>query len=123
MRRSNLLAVALAASLLTACDSPSPTGSSLASAMAIDQSKVCEVTDWHHDVVKTACTPGQKVVFLPNSWGNEQLPVIFAAVNCDLRFNVAMTVGGVTCVFAPISGDTNSAGEESRATEKEPGKS
>ncbi|TAK37657.1 MAG: hypothetical protein EPO30_10495 [Lysobacteraceae bacterium] len=87
--------------------------------MEIDQTAVCEVTDWHHDVVKTACSPGQKVLFLPNSWGNEQLPVVFAAVNCDLRFSVAMTVGGVACIFAPIAGDTNTAGEESNGTKKE----
>lgn|SRR5690606_27947971 len=119
MARSNVLTAALLASLMTACSSPSPTGSTGASGVTIDQSTVCEVTDWHHDVVKAACTRGQKVVFLPKSWGNDQLPVIFAAVNCDLRFNVAMTVGGVACIFAPISGDTNSAGEESTATEKE----
>lgn len=118
MTHSNVLAVALAASLLTACSTPSPTSASEASGATADQSKVCEVTDWHHDVVKAACTPGQKVVFLPNSWGNEQLPVIFAAVNCDLRFNVAMTVGGVACIFAPIAGDTNHDGEEAKTTAK-----
>lgn len=119
MTKSNFLAVALASPLMTACSSTSPTGAPGASGVTIDQSKVCEVTDWHHDVVKAACTPGQKVVFLPNSWGNEQLPVIFAAVNCDLRFNVAMTVGGVACIFAPIAGDTDSAGGEPSATKKE----
>lgn len=69
----------------------------------IDQANLCEVNDWRHDAVAEACTPGQKVVYLPRSWGNEQLPVIFSAVNCDLRYSVALTNGAVTCIYGPIT--------------------
>lgn len=48
------------------------------------------------------CKPGQKVVFLPQQFGNEQLPVMFAALNCDLRFSVALTKGAVACIYLPI---------------------
>lgn len=72
-------------------------------AAAIDQTNLCEVRGWQHDVVSSECKPGQKVVFLPASFGNEQLPIIFAAVNCDLRYTVALTTGAVTCVYAPIT--------------------
>ncbi len=69
----------------------------------IDQANVCEVQAWQYDVVAAACKPGQKVLFTPSRWGNEQLPVIFAAVNCDLRYSVALTNGAVACIYRPIA--------------------
>lgn len=68
----------------------------------INQDSVCEVKDWSLDSTLQVCKPGQKVVFLPSSFGNEQLPIIFSAVNCDLRYSVALTNGGVTCIYNPI---------------------
>jgi hypothetical protein len=68
-----------------------------------DQANLCEVKGWQHDVVASACKPGQKVVFLPETFGNEQLPIIFAAVNCDHRYSVALTTGGVSCIYGPIT--------------------
>ena len=72
-------------------------------ASTIDQANLCEVKLWQHDDVASSCKPGQKVVYLPSSWGNEQLPIIFAAVNCDLRYAVALTNGAVTCIYGPIT--------------------
>lgn len=69
----------------------------------IDQKNLCEVSVWQHDAVAAVCKPGQKIVFLPQSFGNEQLPIYFAAVNCDLRYNVALTNGAVTCIYQPIT--------------------
>lgn len=68
----------------------------------VDQKNLCEVSEWRADAVAGVCEPGQKVVFLPRQFGNEQLPIYFAAVNCDLRYSVAMTNGGVTCIYQPI---------------------
>lgn len=68
-----------------------------------DQVNLCEVSDWRGDVVAAACRPGQKVVYLPQRWGNAQLPILFTAVNCDLRYTVALTEGAVTCIYAPIT--------------------
>lgn len=85
---------------------------------SLDQSSVCEVKDWGLNTTTEACTPGQKVVFLPDRWGNEQLPVIFAAVNCDLRYSVVLTEGAVTCIYAPITPDVDEA-EESASAEQE----
>lgn len=65
----------------------------------IDQASLCEVK---HYGPATSCQPGQKVVFLPASFGNEQLPILFAAINCDLRYQVALTKGAVTCIYAPV---------------------
>lgn len=97
--RTWLLAL-LAATATAGClpsSSPSP------SVPAIDQTHVCEAKDWQYDSAASQCKPGQKVVFLPNSWGNEQLPVIFAAINCDLRYSVVVTKGAVTCIYGPIT--------------------
>lgn len=90
--------------LLTACNEKSGSTASVAPAVpAIDQANLCETTEWRFNDVASVCKPGQKVAFLPNSWGNEQLPVLFAAVNCDLRYNVVQTKGGVTCIYGPIT--------------------
>ncbi|MDR0747803.1 MAG: hypothetical protein LBE89_07975 [Helicobacteraceae bacterium] len=69
---------------------------------SIDQNNLCEVNNWRHDAVAKECAPGQKVVFLPSSFGNKQLPILFAAVNCDHRYSIALTEGGVSCVYKPI---------------------
>lgn len=101
MRLVTVTVAVITASILSGCNQPSPSGST--TEPKINQSSLCEVSGWQYDVVAGACKPGQKVVFLPQSWGNEQLPVIFAAVNCDLRYNVAMTNGAVTCIYGPIT--------------------
>lgn len=60
------------------------------------QAELCVTAEMR---VESGCRPGQRVVFMPERFGNEQLPVMFAAMNCDLRYAVAMTNGGVTCIF------------------------
>jgi hypothetical protein len=95
--------------LISGCAQRPPTTGDTAAKQAspaeptIDQNNLCEVSVWRHDEVAQSCKRGQKVVFLPGSWGNEQLPVIFAAVNCDLRYSVAMTNGAVACIYDPIT--------------------
>ena len=86
---------------LTGCQPTAGTkGAAATSDVAPDQSHVCEVHDWKVDASASACHAGQKVVFLPDSWGNEQLPLLFVAVNCDVRYSVALTVGGAVCIYA-----------------------
>jgi hypothetical protein len=68
----------------------------------IDQATLCNVEGWTCADVAAVCKAGQKVVFLPRSFGNEQLPIMFSAINCDLRHEVALTTGGVTCIYNPI---------------------
>lgn len=74
--------------------------------ITVDQGKLCEVKGWQKDVTAASCEAGQKVVYLPSSFGNEQLPIIFAAVNCDHRFSIALTKGGVSCIYSPLKSDT-----------------
>ncbi len=95
-----LLAIlAMAVTLLTACNQEKAEPQVVPS---IDQSNLCQVDTWVATDVASRCKLGQKVVFLPPSFGNQQLPVIFAAVNCDLRYSVALTTGAVTCIYGPI---------------------
>jgi len=72
-----------------------------ATASAPDQPHLCEVHEWQRDATAAACGAGQKIVFLPDHFGNEQLPILFAAVNCNLRYAVALTNGGVACIYLP----------------------
>lgn len=94
------LLLASAALALSACKQPAP----VLPVAAIDQSELCQVKGWQYDnAVAAGCKSGQKIVYLPDSWGNEQLPIYFAAVNCDMRYAVAMTHGGVACIYAPTT--------------------
>jgi len=96
------VAVSLAASV-TGCDRvvPVPPDASASTNQPVpDQTHVCEVHQWQQDATSAECKTDQKVVFLPLSFGNEQLPILFAAVNCDLRYSVALTTGSVTCIYA-----------------------
>ena len=67
-----------------------------------DPDRLCSVNDWQRNTVAKMCEPGEKIIFLPESFGNEQLPIIFAAVNCDLRHAVVSSKGAVTCIYRPI---------------------
>ena len=96
----------LSAFSVSGCTEPSPS-------TGIDQVTLCEVKEWQTDAVRKTCKPGQKVIFLPRSFGNEQLPVVFAALNCDLRYEVALTNGAVTCIFNPRL-ITNAADKDSQ---------
>ena len=93
-----LLFLTAATLALSACKQPP----AAAPALAINQGDVCEVKGWQYDnAVQAGCTPGQKIIFAPDTFGNEQLPILFAAVNCDMRYAIALTNGGVACIYEP----------------------
>lgn len=78
----------------------------------INQASLCRLDGWDPAVARESCTAGQKVVFLPERWGNEQLPVLFAAAHCDLRYSVALTNGAVACIYAPLAAPEEDEQEE-----------
>lgn len=100
MTRSKSVAISLAAlSILGGCTQPQsdvvggvPVG--------LNQGEYCETNEL---TAPADCKPGQRVVFLPSRFGNEQLPVLFAAANCDLRYSVVLTNGGVTCIYHRVT--------------------
>lgn len=79
---------------------------------AMAQAEICFTAEVR---VENGCNPGQRVVFLPERFGNQQLPIMFASMNCDLRYAVAMTDGGVTCVFLKARGPR--AADEGRGSD------
>lgn len=101
MRHLYLIVTFIAAVLAASCSQQTPAAAPSPPPL-IDQAQLCLATAWERDAVASVCQPGQKVVFLPKSWGDAQLPIGFAAVNCDLRYAVALTEGGVTCIYRPI---------------------
>lgn len=81
---------------------------------SIDQSTLCTISDVA--VVFGAnlpCQAGQKTAFLPRQFGNEQLPIMFAAKFCDLRYQIVWNPGGVVCIYRPLSATTEKKQEES----------
>lgn len=60
-----------------------------------DKSELCLIENKDDDVSR--CEDGQLLVFLPNSWGNDQLPIIVAALFCNFDYSVVYNNGGVVC--------------------------
>lgn len=79
----------------------------------IEQERFCQI-GFEGIYARPDCKPGQKVAFLPDRFGNEQLPLLFVMNNCDLRYEVAMTRGGVVCIYLP-----SKRGERERAETEE----
>jgi len=115
-----VISVAVATAALAGCSQGSANAQTSATpveaATHIDQDVICETKDLSP---VDNCKPGQKIVFLPSTFGNEQLPVLFAAINCDLRYQVALTTGAVICIFRPSKPSTQQA---SASTGSAPGK-
>jgi len=88
--------------ILVACgggksDTPQKdTSASSAQTASANASKLCVFSN---DEEADKCQSGQISLFAPHSFGNEQLPVIFAAKYCDFNFPMVSTVGSVSCVF------------------------
>jgi len=98
MRYRFLMSAGLACAAMTACHGK-PGAQETASAG--DAPTLCIVADWQQDAVAAKCSAGQPVAFLPERFGNEQLPIMFAALNCDLDRPTVQTSGGVACTYRP----------------------
>ena len=66
------------------------------------QTAICTTNVWAPGANKGFCEEGRKIAYLPESFGNQQLPLYFIGANCDLRYSVAMSNGGAVCIFKPI---------------------
>ena len=60
-----------------------------------DKPVLCIIKNVDDDV--SQCEDGQLLVFLPNSWGNDQLPIEVAALYCDFDHSIVYNNGGVVC--------------------------
>lgn len=104
--RNRIVALACSTGLvfsLSACHGPGNQATSgsggRATTETLDQTQPCFTTT----LSAKNCTPEQKVMFMPQSWGNKQLPILFASSNCDLRYSVVLTRGEVTCIYQPVA--------------------
>lgn len=103
MKMATRMAVSAGAVLLAGCNWQEMLPAAADHREPIDQASVCQVSTLKQVDIAKACMPGQKMVYLPQRFGNKQLPIIFAALNCDLRYSVALTNGAVTCIYAPAT--------------------
>lgn len=69
------------------------------SQLSIDQQNLCMVDQAGYENVAANCKEGQKVLFIPDVFGNKQMPIVFAGMYCDLKYQVVHNEGGVACVF------------------------
>jgi len=105
-------ATALLATLaLVGCGGATPATTAAAAAASApatepNQNQACRVS---FPIGAHDCKEGQKIIYLPNQWGNEQLPIIFAGFNCDLRYTVVSNNGGVVCIYKPMKSDPPAA--------------
>lgn len=63
---------------------------------------VCEVATTDAKEIAEKCTKGERILFAPSSWGNEQLPVLFSSLYCNHKYAIALTKGGVSCIYSPV---------------------
>lgn len=97
----------LATLILTGCGGDkSKSSDSEMEAAKLDQQVICISKGLRAD---SNCKPGQRVAFMPDTFGNEQMPVAFATINCDLRYAVVLTNGAVTCVYLPARAPADSS--------------
>lgn len=102
MRRIHTIAAAMiAVAIAGGCQRDSAPAAAAQEAPDTKSNTVCAVTVFRRDAVALECKPGQRVAYLPDSWGNEQLPIMFASLHCDLSQSVVVTNGGVACIYKP----------------------
>jgi hypothetical protein len=68
------------------------------------QKNVCHVPD-----VATAakkCKNGNVLLFRPQMWGNEQLPIVISAAFCNYESPIVHNASGVSCIFTDIRKDS-----------------
>lgn len=58
--------------------------------------RVCMVYDFD----TRGCRAGDDLLYMPRSFGNEQLPIEFVGKKCNMSKPIALTKGGVACTYA-----------------------
>ncbi|MEE2003011.1 hypothetical protein QWY20_16250 [Alkalimonas sp. MEB108] len=103
MKKISAFAIATAACLMTACNGESqatpkdtPASTSVAEQQALAANTLCQV-DQNFDI--SACRDGNRFVFQPTRFGNEQLPISVIAAFCDIHQPIHFNKAGVVCIF------------------------
>mgnify|MGYP005853447161 CR=1 FL=1 len=64
---------------------------------ALKQNNLCNVTTPQE--IMSQCTDGDILLYTPDVFGNEQLPINVAGFMCDFNYPIVWNIGGVSCVF------------------------
>ena len=86
---------------------------------APEQTSICTTSSLVPAENKEFCDVGQKIAFLPERFGNEQMPLLFVAANCDIRYGFSHTKGGAVCVFNPIDASQTKTASSPTAPEND----
>lgn len=73
--------------------------------------RVCMVYDFD----TRGCRAGDDLLYMPRSFGNEQLPIEFIGKKCNMDKPIALTKGGVACTYAGPKNIVEGAEEFSRS--------
>ena len=90
VRLARCVGIAAVAVSLFGCDSRLP------------YKTLCNVDSMDAEQVAKSCKIGERILFTPPSWGNEQAPVVFAALHCNPEYAIALTHGAVSCVYQGV---------------------
>lgn len=63
----------------------------------LKQNHACQVSTT--DGLISSCKDGDVLIFTPNIFGNEQMPVKIAGLVCDFQHPIVYNEGGVSCIF------------------------
>lgn len=85
-----------------------------AAAKSYNRDSICIVDNWGDGPLES-CQDGDVVLWKPGSWGNEQMPVVAAAMMCDFSMPIVYTTGAVTCVYRSAGYKTYKAMIEAEA--------
>lgn len=83
-----LLWVALLATVLTGCQEQKRY-----------RNEVCTAGSEILNGQEPNCKEGQILSYLPNRWGNEQLPILVSTYFCSLKHPIVQNNSGVVCVY------------------------
>lgn len=61
------------------------------------QNDLCHVQNI--DAASKQCKNGDVFLFRPQSWGNEQAPIVLSAIFCNYEHPIIYNVAGVSCIF------------------------
>ena len=64
------------------------------------QKNVCHVSDLEGAAKK--CKNGNVLLFRPQMWGSEQLPIVISAAFCSYESPIVYNASGVSCIFTDL---------------------
>ncbi len=89
-RKGAAIAVLGASLMLASC------GGGFSNTGKINNGDICITNDFR---TIPNCKNGELIAFLPNSWGNDQLPLYFITLHCDFNHKIVYNRSGVVCVY------------------------